>query len=77
MRSTSWARWCRPILSARTRQVALPVALVVGTILLAVSQGSQLLAGEVDLALVLRALANYVIPYVVSSVGYLRAFNGP
>lgn len=49
---------------------------MVGTILLAVNQGSQLLAGEVDLGVVLRALANYAIPYVVSSIGYLEAPSG-
>lgn len=73
MRSAFWSRWCWPILSGRTRRVALPVALVVGTLLLAVNQGAMLVAGEVDAATVLRALANYAIPYVVSSVGYLNA----
>lgn len=53
------------------------MALVVGTILVAVNQGSRLLAGEVDLVMVLRALANYAIPYVVSSIGYLKASSGP
>ncbi|MFC5731266.1 nitrate/nitrite transporter NrtS [Nocardioides vastitatis] len=76
MRPTLWATWCWPILSGRTRHVAAPVALVVGTILLAVNQGSQLLAREVDLVTVLRALANYAIPYVVSSIGYLKAPSG-
>jgi len=52
--------------------VALPIALVVGTVLLAVNQGSALAAGQVDVATALRALANYAIPYVVSSVGYLN-----
>lgn len=77
MRRSLWIHWCWPILSGRTRRVALPVALVVGTILLAVNQGSQLLAGEVDLVVVLRAMANYAIPYVVSSIGYLKAPSGP
>lgn len=57
--------------------MALPVAVVVGTILLVVNQGSQLLAGDVDLVMVLRGLANYAIPYVVSSIGYLNARSGP
>lgn len=77
MRPTRLARWCWPILSGQTRRVALPVAIVVGTILLAVNQGSRLLAGDVDLVTVLRALANYAIPYVVSSIGYLKAPSGP
>ena len=73
MRTTFWTRWALPILSGATRQVALPVALVVGTVLLAVNQGAQLLAGDIDPALVVRALANFAIPYVVSSIGYLNA----
>lgn len=67
-----WFRWCWPILCGRTRHVALPIALVVGTILLAVNQGGQLVAGQVDAATVLRAIANYAIPFVVSSVGFLN-----
>lgn len=72
-----WSRWGWPILSGSTRHVAIPVALVVGTLLLAVNQGSVLAAGELDAATVLRGLANYSIPYVVSSVGYLNARNHP
>lgn len=53
------------------------MALVVGTILVAVNQGTQLRAGEVDRVVVLRALANYAIPYVVSSIGYLSAPSRP
>jgi hypothetical protein len=77
MVTTLWSRWGWPILSGRTRQVALPIALVVGTILLAVNQGAELVAGDADLATVLRALANYAIPYVVSSVGFLNGRGQP
>lgn len=77
MPTTLWTHWLRPILCGRTRHVALPVALVVGTILLAVNQGSHLVAGDVDLVMVLRGLANYAIPYVVSSIGYLKAPSDP
>jgi hypothetical protein len=54
-----------------------PVALVVGTLLLAVNQGSDLSSGDLDLGTALRGLANYLIPYVVSSIGYLKGTNGP
>lgn len=57
--------------------MALPLAIVVGTVLLAVNQGSDLLAGEIDRVMVFRAVANYAIPYVVSSIGYLNASNTP
>lgn len=76
MPTTLWTHWAWPILSGKTHRVALPVALVVGTILLAVNQGSLLLTGEIGPATLVRAaLANYTIPYVVSSIGYLKAPN--
>ncbi len=77
MRSAAWSKWCWPILCGRTRRVALPVSVVVGTVLLAVNQGSQLLAGDADPAMAFRVLANYAIPYVVSSIGYLDASSTP
>ncbi|MGD9961909.1 nitrate/nitrite transporter NrtS [Nocardioides sp.] len=77
MMTTTWSRWAWPILSGHTRQVALPIAFVVGTILLAVNQGTELAAGEADVATLFRALANYLIPYSVSSVSYLNARNSP
>jgi hypothetical protein len=77
----SWsARWGRAtwlILRGATWRVALPVALVVGTLLAAVNQGSELIAGDADAATLVRMAANYAIPYVVSSVGYLSAQTGP
>jgi len=53
--------------------VALPIALVVGTGLALVNQGAELIAGEADATTALRMAANYAIPYIVSSVGYLSA----
>jgi hypothetical protein len=76
MRTTFWTHWVWPILGGKTRAVALPLAIVVGTVLLAVNQGSDLLSGEIDPVMVFRAVANYAIPYVVSSIGYLKAPNG-
>lgn len=72
-----WSRWVWPILSGRTRHVALPIALVVGTVLLAVNQGAQLVSGDIHTSTVLRGLANYAIPYVVSSVGFLGGQDQP
>ena len=68
-----WARAAGLILSGRTWRVALPIALVVGTALALVNQGAELLAGEADAATALRLVANFAIPYTVSSVGYLSA----
>lgn len=49
------------------------VALVVGTLLTLVNQGDRLASGEADLAVALRVAANYLIPWVVSSIGYISA----
>ena len=57
--------------------MALPVALVVGTVLAAVNEGAQLLDGRADAVTGLRIAANYAIPYVVASVGYLSGQRNP
>ena len=51
------------------------VALVVGTLLSIVNQGSVLLAGEATASTAIRIAINYLIPFVVSSVGYLAPFR--
>ncbi len=74
-------RWRTPlqalvlILTGRTFTTSVRVALIVGTVLTLVNQSPALSAGHLDLALVLRVLANYLIPYTVSSIGYLSAFR--
>lgn len=74
---TFLGRWVWPIVAGRTRRAALPVALVVGTLLVALNQGSTIVSGHLDSTVVWRACLNYLVPYVVSSVGYLRAANQP
>lgn len=51
------------------------IALVVGTLLTAVNQGTVLTAGHPGAATWARLAANYVIPYTVSSLGLLRAYR--
>ena len=51
----------------------LAVALVVGTVLTLVNQGDVIISGEVDLAVALKIAANYLIPWCVSSIGYMSA----
>lgn len=74
----SWGTWpqaCWLILRGQTRRPALPVALVVGTLLTVVNQLDVILSGTLSLQLAVRVAANYAIPYVVSSVGFLNAFR--
>ncbi len=54
-----------------TVRVAGRVAVVVGTILSAVNQGSLIVAGDVTGATWVRVAVNYLTPFVVTSIGYL------
>lgn len=49
------------------------VALIVGTLLTLINQGDRLASGDADLALALKVAANYLIPWCVSSIGYISA----
>jgi hypothetical protein len=53
------------------------VAVVVGTILSVVNQGAVLAAGEATGGTWLRVAFNYLVPYVVASVGFLKACRRP
>ncbi len=63
------------ILRGATFHPAGRVALVVGTLLTLANQGTVLLGGHLGPLTVLRVLTNYVVPYVVSSLGYLASFR--
>ena len=49
------------------------IALVVGTILSLVNQGADIIGGHASTGTWLRVAANYVVPFCVSSVGFLSA----
>lgn len=49
------------------------VALVVGTLLTVINQGDRILDGDVDAVASLRIAANFVIPFCVSSIGFISA----
>lgn len=61
----------RLILAGVTFRTASRVALVVGTILTAINQGSVIVGGDATIATWVRVACNYAIPYVVASIGYL------
>jgi len=56
-----------------TVRAASPVALVVGTILSAVNQGSTIANGAATWATWARVVVNYCVPFVVASIGFLSA----
>jgi hypothetical protein len=75
--------WDRPgqaiglFLRGRTLRTAAPTALVVGTVLCAVNQGATLIDGPATTGTWLRIAFNFVVPFVVASVGYLAAHRRP
>jgi len=66
---------CRLILSGVTFRTCVRVAIVVGTILTAVNQGSVIVSGDASAVTWARVGINYLVPFVVSSVGYLAPFR--
>ncbi len=75
--------WSRPgeavrlLLRGRTVRTAAPIAVVVGTLLSAINQGGVLLDGDSNALTWLRIAANYLIPFLVASAGYLAARRVP
>lgn len=63
----------RLLMTGATVHVAWKVALVVGTALSAVNQGHLLLGGDVDPIACVRIAVNYLVPFVVASIGFLSA----
>jgi hypothetical protein len=61
----------RLILTGATFATGARIALVVGTLLTVVNLGGTFTSGEAGPATALQAAANYLIPYVVSSLGVL------
>lgn len=66
---------CRLILRGVTFRTCVRVAIVVGTILTAVNQGSVIVGGDASAVTWLRVSVNYLVPFVVSSIGYLAPFR--
>jgi hypothetical protein len=60
----------RTMFSAASSARCFPVALVVGTVLSLINQGSVLFAGRATDATWLRIASNYAMPFLVSSVGF-------
>ena len=63
------------IVQGVTYRTASRVALVVGTILSAVNQGTVIANGSAVATTWVRVAINYVVPYTVASIGYLSPFR--
>ena len=66
---------CRLILRGVTFRTCSRVALVVGTILSVVNQGAVIASGDANRMTWVRVGVNYLIPFLVSSVGYIAPFR--
>ena len=79
-RCPSWSRPGEALrLFARgvTLRRCLPVAAVVGTVLSAINEGAQITSGNTSWATWVRVGLNFVVPFLVSSYGYLAAAHAP
>ncbi len=65
----------RLILVGATARVSVKVALVVGAILSAANQGAALVNGSATWVTWTRVFVNFLVPYLVSSIGYLASFH--
>lgn len=65
------------VASGRTARKAIPVAVIVGTILSAVNLGPTIAAGDATYGTWVTATINYIVPYVVASIGYLSGRRRP
>ena len=77
------ATWSRPaqaasmFLRGSTVRAAIPITLVVGTLLSAINQSDVIVGGHAHADTWLRVAANYAVPFLVSSFGYLSARKAP
>lgn len=73
--------WCNAfecsklILSGRTLPTAAIVSVVVGVVLSAVNEGAGIISGHFGTAIAIRVVTNFVVPFIVASIGYLAPFR--
>ena len=74
----TWREGIALIAAGVSFRTCIKVSLVVGTLLSVVNQGQIILDGEATATTWVRVVINFVIPYVVASVGYIAPFrSGP
>ena len=66
---------CRLILRGVTFHTCIRVAAIVGVILTLVNQGSVIAGGDATAVTWVRVGVNFLVPFLVSSVGYLAPFR--
>ncbi len=72
----SWSTWREALalwFARTTLRRTLKIAAVVGTLLSLINQGSVIFGGDASAATWLRVGFNYIVPFCVSSIGFLSA----
>ena len=75
--------WSRPSEAARlfargiTVRRCIPVAAVVGCVLSAINEGARIVSGRAGWTTWVQVGLNFVVPFLVSSYGYLTAARAP
>jgi len=65
----------RLVLRGHTLRTGVTVSAVVGTLLSVVNQGSLIWSGHAGPLSWLRVVTNFIVPFFVSSIGYLAPFR--
>ncbi len=79
-RCPPWSRLgeaARLFAGGATLRPCLPVAAVVGCVLSAINEGARIAAGHVGWPTLVQVGLNFVVPFFVSSYGYLSAARVP
>jgi len=66
-------RWLALAMDSTTMIRSMKVAIVVGTILVAINHGDALIAGDLDLGRLLRICLTYVVPFAVATYATVSA----
>jgi low temperature requirement protein LtrA len=67
------ASWRAHLTDPVARGRCIRIALVVGTILVLINQGDALVHGQLSALLAAKLALDYVVPFVVSSTGFVAA----
>jgi hypothetical protein len=70
---TTYGEAARLWFAPATLRKTLKIALIVGTLLSLINQGSVIFGGDATTTTWLRVGLNYVVPFCVSSLGFLSA----
>jgi hypothetical protein len=75
-RGPAWSTYRQALvlcLQRSTLRRTIPVALIVGAMLTGINLGGEFLNGDATPAMWVRAGLNFIVPFVVSTIGFLSA----